>query len=95
MKLVHRRQFPVDHYVLVDDQRDVAPEALMVEARLRAEDLAERSTGNGSNFTLIHNGSGIARRVDPHVHIFCAGSRRMKGLILLTVAFKNLIPIQR
>lgn len=92
MRLFHRRRYPVDHYVLVDDAHDVAPETLIAEARRRAGRLAERSTGDARNFTLIHNGEGVARRSDPHVHIFCTRSRRMKGAMLLVVAIRNLLP---
>jgi hypothetical protein len=92
VRLIHRRHFPVDHYVLVDEAGTVTGEQLIAEARRRAEGLAERSTGDRHGFTLIHNGAGIARRADPHVHIICARSRRWKGLVLLVIAIKNLLP---
>lgn len=92
MKLFHRRHFPLDHYVLVDDAHNVSPARLLAEARRRAEGLAQRSTGDRDGFTLIHNGGGVARRPDPHVHIFCTRSRRMKGVLLMVIALKNLLP---
>lgn len=92
MQLIHRRHFPVDHYVLVDKSGRVTPETLVAEARRQAEDLAARSTGNRQSFTLIHNGSGIARRPWPHVHIVCARSRPLKALVYLLLGLKNILP---
>lgn len=92
MQLVHRRRFPVDHYVLVDHDGNVDPQALIAEARRQAEALAERSTGNAANFTLIQNGARLARRDWPHVHIVCARTRCQKGLMYLLLGLKNLLP---
>lgn len=47
--------------------------------------------GNAHAFTLVHNGSAIARRNDPHVHIFCTRSRVQKGLLYLVIGLKNLV----
>lgn len=91
MQLFHRRSFPVDHFVLVDESGAVPPEQLMVEARRRAEGLAQRATGDARNFTLIHNGAGVARRERPHVHIVCARSRLHKALVYLLIGLKNLV----
>lgn len=92
MQLIHRRRFPVDHYVLVDEDRSMPAGQLLAEARRRAERLAEDSTGDSGSFTLIHNGAGIARRALPHVHIICARTRRLKALIYLYIGLKNLLP---
>lgn len=92
MRLIHRRRFPVDHYVLVDEARSVPPGRLVAEARRRAERPAERATGDRDSFTLIHNGAGIARRASPHVHIICARTRRLKALLYLYIGLKNLLP---
>lgn len=91
MRLVHRRCFPVDHYVLVDTAGDTAPERLIAEAQRQAEALALRSTGDPQRFTLIFNGARLARRAIPHVHIVCARSRFHKGLIYLLIGLKNLV----
>ena len=63
MQLVHRRRFPIDHYVLVDRDGHIDPQALIAEARRQAEALAKRSTGDAANFTLIQNGARLARLV--------------------------------
>jgi len=93
MRLIHRRRFPVDHFVLVDESRMLSPERLLARARRYAGVLAAMSTGNAQCFTLIHNGAGIARYEDPHVHIICAQSRIQKGLIYLFIGLKNLVPV--
>jgi len=95
MQLIHRRHFPVDHYVLVDEIGNVAPHRLVAEARRRAGRLAAAATGDAQNFTLIHNGSGLARRAMPHVHIICAATRFQKALIYLLIGIKNLLPGNR
>ena len=92
MRLIRRRRFPVDHFVLIDDESRASPERLVAEARKRAEALAEETTGRRDHFTLIHNGAGVARRAKPHVHIVCARSRWQKGLIYLLIGLKNLLP---
>jgi hypothetical protein len=91
MQLVHRRSFPVDHYVLIDPDGLLDPHTLIAEARRQAETLALRSTGDARNFTVIQNGSSLARREWPHVHIVCTRSRFQKGLIYLYIVFKNLL----
>ena len=91
MQLVHRRSFPVDHYVLIDPDGLSDPHTLIAEARRQAETLALRSTGDARNFTVIQNGSRLARREWPHVHIVCTRSRFQKGLIHLYIGFKNLL----
>lgn len=91
MHLVHRRSFPVDHFVLIDPEGRVEPHALISEARRQAEILALRSTGDARNFTLIQNGPRLARRDWPHVHIFCTRTRFRKGLIYLYIGIKNLL----
>lgn len=91
MILIHRRRFPLDHFVLVDAERALPPDQLVAEARRRATALADASTGDAHSFTLVHNGSGIARRDDPHVHIFCTRSRMQKGLLYLVMGLKNLV----
>ena len=91
MVLIHRRRFPLDHFVLVDAERTLPPDQLVAEARRRAAVLADASTGDAQAFTLMHNGSGIARRDDPHVHIFCTRSRVRKGLLYLVIGVKNLV----
>ena len=93
MELIHRRHFPVDHYVLVDVDGTVPPGTLIAEAWRQAPMLALTSTGDARNFTLIQNGSKLARREWPHVHIVCAKTRFQKGLIYLFIGLKNLIPI--
>ncbi|MGQ0799293.1 MAG: hypothetical protein ACT4NL_04155 [Pseudomarimonas sp.] len=90
MQLVHRRRFPVDHYVLIDPEGLSTPGTLIAEARRQAEALALRSTGDARNFTLIQNGPGLARCDWPHVHIVCTRTRFRKGLIYLFIGFKNL-----
>ncbi|HEY8023361.1 MAG TPA: hypothetical protein VIF60_02260 [Burkholderiaceae bacterium] len=92
MQLIHRRHFPVQHYVLVDEDLEFTPEALLAMARSQASHLAELTTGDASNFTLIHNGEGLARRAKPHVHIVCARSRFGKALVYLAIGLKNLFP---
>jgi hypothetical protein len=89
--LIHRRRFPVDHFVLVVDNGSVDPEVMMLIAHRRASDLALRTTGDRGNFTLIHNGSALARRPDAHVHIVCAGSRAQKAMMYLLIGLKNLL----
>jgi hypothetical protein len=89
MQLIHRRSFPVDHYVLVDNDGDSSPDRLIAEARRQAEGLALHSTGDAQSFTLIQNGSLLARRSWPHVHIICARSRFQKGMLYLVIGFKN------
>lgn len=91
MQLVHRRSFPVDHYVLIDPEGLAEPGSLIAEARRQAETLALRSTGDASNFTLIQNGTRLARRDWPHVHIVCTRTRFRKGLIYLLIGIKNLL----
>lgn len=91
MQLIHRRRFPVDHYVLVDPHGHAGPGRLMAEARRRAGELALRCTGDPRNFTLIQNGPGLARRDWPHVHIVCTPSRFRKGLIHVLIGLKNLL----
>ena len=91
MRLVHRRRFPLDHFVLIDDEHAMPPDQLVAEARRRAATLANGITGNAHAFTLVHNGSAIARRNDPHVHIFCTRSRVQKGLLYLVIGLKNLV----
>lgn len=91
LRLVHRRRFPVDHYVLVDSDGQSPPERLIAEARRLAEALALRSTGDARNFTLIQNGSRLARRDWPHVHVACTRTRFRKGLIYLYIGFRNLL----
>ncbi len=91
MQLVHRRRFPVDHYVLIDPEGLLPPGTLIAEARRQAETLALRSTGDARNFTLIQNGPGLARREGPHVHIVCTTTRFRKGLIYLFIGFKNVL----
>ena len=95
MQLIHRRHFPVDHYVLVDDAGTWPPHLLVAEAQRRAGPLAANATGDARNFTLIHNGPGLARRAMPHVHIFCAASRFEKALIYLVIGIKNLFPCEQ
>ena len=95
MLLIHRRHFPVDHYVLVDDLGTMPSHRLVAEARRQAEALAESATGDPLNFTLIHNGPGLARRSMPHVHIICAASRFQKAMIFLVIGIKNLFPCSR
>jgi hypothetical protein len=91
MQLVHRRRFPVDHYVLFDPDGLSSPERLMLEACRQAGTLALRSTGDARNFTLIQNGPCMARRNWPHVHIVCTRTRFRKGLIYLYIGVKNLL----
>lgn len=91
MQLVHRRSFPVDHYVLIDPEGLMEPHTLIAEARRQAEALALSSTGDARNFTLIQNGSRLARREWPHVHIVCTRTRFRKGLIYLIIGVKNLL----
>lgn len=90
LRLVHRRHFPVDHYVLIDERGDIPAGALIAEARERAETLAAASTGSRNRFTLIYNGSELARRAKPHVHIICARSRTQKALVYFYIALRNL-----
>jgi hypothetical protein len=90
LTLLHRRRFPVQHYVLVDLARSATPEALLAAARRHAEVVSLRLTGHADRFTLIHNGGGIARRALPHVHIVCTGSRWQKGLMYVLLGLKNL-----
>jgi hypothetical protein len=92
MQLIHRRHLPVDHYVLVDEAGTLPPQFRVAEARRCAGPLAASATGNAQNFTLIHNGAGLARRSVPHVHIICAASRFEKALIYLIIGIKNLLP---
>jgi len=92
MQLVHRRHFPVEHFVLIDEEEHLAPDALVALARRKAERLARAVTGDSRKFTLIHNGDGLARRMHPHVHIVCAHSRWQKALIYLLIGLKNLLP---
>jgi len=94
MQLILRRHFPVLHYVLIDECREFTPEALLATACVHASRLAQAATGDPGNFTLIHNGDGLARRPKPHVHIVCARSRLQKALIYILIGFKNLIPQQ-
>jgi hypothetical protein len=91
MRLVHRRSFPVDHYVLIDIEGLSEPHALITEARHQAESLALRSTGDARNFILIHNGPRLARRECPHVHIVCTHTRFRKGLVFLLIGIKNVL----
>lgn len=95
LRLVHRRHFPVDHYVLIDPDASLSPGRLIAHARLHAERLALHCTGDASCFTLIHNGAGLARRELPHVHIVCARSRFQKALVYLLIGLKNLLPSNR
>lgn len=90
LRLLHRRRFPVQHYVLVDTTRCTAPAVLLAIARRHAEAVSMRATGHPDRFTLIHNGGGIARRALPHVHIVCTGSRLHKGLMYVLLGLKNL-----
>ena len=90
MQLIHRRHFPFDHYVLVDEEGKLAPDVLVAEARRQAVHLSAEITGGPENFTLIHNGTGIARREKPHVHIVCTRSRFEKALMYLLIGIKNL-----
>lgn len=92
LRLVHRRRFLVDHYVLIDPKASLSPARLMARARHHAERLALQCTGDASRFTLIHNGAGLARRDLPHVHIVCARSRLQKAFVYLLIGLKNLIP---
>lgn len=92
MQLIHRRHFPVDHFVLVDEEGQCPPETLMVSARREAESIALRVTGDRNRFTLIHNGGSLARCAMPHVHIVCARTRMQKALIYLLIGLKNLLP---
>ena len=92
MRLIHRRHFPVDHFVLVDEHGEYRPEALIAAARREAERLALRVTGDRSKFTLIHNGGALARYPQPHVHIVCARTRMQKALIYLLIGIRNLLP---
>jgi len=89
-RLVHRRHFPVDHYVLIDERGDMPAAALIAEARERAEPLAAAATGSRNRFTLIYNGPELARRAKPHVHIICARSRTQKALVYFYIALRNL-----
>ncbi len=91
MQLVHRRSFPVDHYVLIDTEGLLEPHLLIAEARRQAEALALRSTGDARNFTLIQNGPRLARREWPPVHIVCTSTRFRKGLIYLFIGIKNVL----
>jgi hypothetical protein len=93
MRLVHQRHFPIDHYVLIDEGGDLEPGYLVAEAWHQALHLAAESTGASGNFTLIHNGSGIARRSKPHVHIVCTRTRFQKGLLYILIGIKNLLPL--
>ncbi|HUP91778.1 MAG TPA: hypothetical protein VM074_05980 [Solimonas sp.] len=95
MRLVHKRRFPVDHFILIDEFGAGAPEELIAEARRRAEPLALAATGSRDCFTLIHNGAGLARHESPHVHIVCARSRLQKALIYFFIGAKNLLPTWR
>lgn len=90
MRLLHRRRYPIDHYVLIDDHGTLPADELVASARRQAEALARKSTGNAQGFTLIHNGAGIARRQTPHVHILCTRTRFQKGLLYLVIGIKNL-----
>ncbi len=45
-----------------------------------------------SAVTLIHNGSGMARRPLPHVHIVCARTRWQKALVYFYIGMRNLLP---
>ena len=92
MQLIHRRHFPVEHYVLIDENGELSPASLVALARSHAEKLAEAVTGDKNKFTLIHNGEGLARRARPHVHIVCAHSRFQKALIYFIIGLKNLWP---
>ena len=93
MRLIHCRRYPVDHYVLVGATGAAAePQRLLRLAQRLASVLARRSTGRPGGYTLIHNGSGVARRSDPHVHIVCTRTRFAKGLIYLLIGLKNLLP---
>ena len=94
MRLIRRRRFPVDHYVLVDDAGLGEAEDLLAHARRRAELLALQSTGNAQNFTLIHNGAGLARCPAAHVHIVCTRSCRGKALVYLMMGLKNLLGVR-
>jgi hypothetical protein len=89
MKLIRHSAFPMDHYVLVDETNAMPPERLVVIARRCARRLALQSTGDSRNFTLIHNGPGLARRQCAHVHIVCACGRRKKALILLFIGLRG------
>jgi hypothetical protein len=92
MQLIHRRHFPFDHFVLVDEDGDCPPETLIASARREAESIALRVTGDRNKFTLIHNGGALARCAMPHVHIVCARTRMQKALIYLLIGLKNLLP---
>jgi hypothetical protein len=95
MRLLQRRRFPVAHFVLIDDAARLAPERLVGIARRGAERLARRCGYGPQHFTLIHNGSGLARRALPHVHIVCARARWQKALVYLYIGFKNLFDAGR
>lgn len=91
MRLVHRRSFPVDHFVLLDPEGRTRPDELIAAARRQAEALALRCTGDAGNFTLFQSGAGLARRAWPHVHIVCTRTRFRKGLIHLYIGLRNLL----
>ena len=91
MRLVQHRRFPVAHFVLIDERVSATTtEHLVSVAHRCAELLAARCNGDARHFTLIHNGSGLARCPDPHVHIVCARTRFQKGLIYLFIGLKNI-----
>ena len=92
MRLVLRRRHPVAHYVLIADQPGVGHGQLLQAARRHAARLAKKVSGDSSKFTLIHNGSGLARRALPHVHIVCAKTRWQKALVYLYIGLRNLLP---
>jgi hypothetical protein len=92
MQLILRRRFPVRHYVLIDECCEFTPEVLLATARRHASHLAQAASGDAGNFTLIHNGGGLARRPKPHVHIVCASSRLQKAFVYILIGIKNLIP---
>ncbi len=92
MRLIHRRRFPVQHFVLVAGPEDTEPGELLAQARACAEQLALTHAGGSQNFTLIHNGAGIARRPWPHVHIVCCRHRFGKALAYLLIGLRNLRP---
>lgn len=90
LRLLHRRSFPVQHFVLVDSCSTTPPSALLATARRHAQAISLQTTGHPDRFTLIHNGGGIARRALPHVHIVCTASRWHKGLMYVLLGLKNL-----
>jgi len=92
MQLVLRRRHPVVHYVLIDEHRCISTARLLAAAERHALRLALQTSGDCRKFTLIHNGSGMARRPLPHVHIICARTRWQKALVYLFIGLRNLLP---